>query len=213
MNLEVSVIKICILVTSVLMLLGCSVSSKVERLSHGGAEDLYELANMYSSGRIVNIDEQMSMYYLSLASERGSVGAMYTLAVRYDKNGDLKKATKWYKKAAEPRHFNGHAMLRLARIYQSGELGGVNLDLAVESYINAAKLGYVEAIPEVARIYESKGHDKKAFIWYRIAERGGLSEAKYKAEVIGFKIKPMEVLDLEYKAHLFVKRYLSSYLN
>ena len=211
MKFKITVIKICLLVTSKLMVAGCSAPNKVERLSHGGAEDLYELANMYSSGRNVKKDEQMSMHYLNLASERGSVGARYTLAVRYDKKGDLKNAVKWYKKAAEPKHFNGHAMLRLARIYQSGELGEVDLDAALENYTNAAKLGYAEAMFEVAQIHESKGHDKKAFTWYWIAEKGGVIEAKHKAEVIGFKFKSMDVLDLERKAHRLAKLYLYSY--
>lgn len=203
--------KICLIVTSMFVIVGCTMPNKVERLSRGGAEDLYELASMYSSGRNVKQDEYKSMHYLRLASERGSVGAKHILAMRYDSKGDLKNAEKLYKKIAEPQYHNGHAMLRLAKIYQNGELGEVDTDAALENYTNAAKLGYSEAMFEMAKIYEGKGQYKKAFIWYWVAEQGGVGMARSKAEVIGFKFKPMEVLELERKAHRLAKLYLHFY--
>ncbi len=207
------IIKISLIGAIMLGLSGCQTINKPVQLSEGNAEDLYELALMYRVGDDVDKDHDKFLKYLEMSADKGSIGARYTLALHHDKNGNIEDAVVWYSKISDPKHFHGHAMIRLGDIYRDGELGEIDNDAALKHYENASKLGYVDAMVELAHIHMLKENYEDAYVWYRVAERGGLAQAKLMAEDTAFIMSDDEVLDLDKEVKKKVRLYVQSYLH
>lgn len=110
----------------------------------GDANAQHLLAEMYSNGAGVPMDEKKAVSWYRKASEQGYADAQAMLGIMYDNGAgvkqDYKKAMFWYRKAAE----QGHPMAQslLGALYAEGQGVAVNLVQALKWFIVAASTGY-----------------------------------------------------------------------
>ena len=73
------------------------------------------LGNLYSSGAGTRKDLRRAAFWYRKAFRNGMVDGAFSLAIDYRKQGDIRSATAWFKKAAGQNH--GGAFIALAEIY------------------------------------------------------------------------------------------------
>lgn len=166
----------------------------------------FEVGKIYCSGKGKVKDERLGVEWFRKAAESGNVDAQEKLGELYY-NGtteiarDCKEAVKWLRLAAK----NGRvsAMLMVAKCYDQGAMGYVNLDEAIEWYDMAAKKENASARVRLAslaidtrdlakqgdpaaqnrlgRLFELGAGVRKdaevALQWYKIARGNGSADA------------------------------------
>lgn len=93
------------------------------------------------------------------------------------KNGDIKRAAHFFKSAAERGHPMG--MYALARVYQYGDLGEIDLEKAEKWHYQAARHDVIPAQYHYAKLLWDKDQWEESFPWMEKAARGDLAMAQH----------------------------------
>jgi flagellar FliL protein len=127
---------------------------------------MHNLARVYTFGKK---NYKMGLVWFKLSLDKKSNIGYFGVAYSYDMLEDFENAKKWYKKAID-KQGEVVAMWNLGLIYEYGKGNtSKNNKKALELYLNAAELGYINAIKKVSYMYKygigTKKDIKKTKYW------------------------------------------------
>ena len=146
----------------------------------GNAVAQYYVGVMFFQGAGLEKSVDKAMPYLQKAADQNFAAAEYHLGAIYyqgiGRASDKAQGCALYAKAAG--HENLQAINDLGWCYQQGE--GMEKDAAKATalYAKAAEQGHPRGMGNLAMMYVASGDWEKAYIWLRIAENLGGSEAR-----------------------------------
>ena len=115
-------------------------------------------------------------------AEKGSPEAQYTLALHYEKMGDMTEAFKWYRMAADQGDFESE--YKVGVCYEKGQGVSENSEEAFKWYKKAAEKEFAAAQLPLGLCYENGVGVKKdipeAIKWYRKLANHGNAVAQYR---------------------------------
>jgi TPR repeat protein len=167
------------------------------------------LGLIYStSDNLINLEEAAKWY--EMAANQGDVNAEfnYGLMLFEGKGGleqDYGQALTWFKKAMAQHHQG--AQTYVGAMYANGFGTPRNYSTALRWLIPVAEEGYVFAQGTIADIYTKEGNvnNVRAYMWYDIAVRNGLEEAKGLRDDIAEIMKEEEIAEAKKKADEWIE--------
>lgn len=140
----------------------------------------YLLSEFYQSGIGTAVDETAALKWCQKAAASGNAEAEYALALRYDAQGEHKKALSWYSLASEHQHPEATFILGLA--HGSGKFTKKDPKRAIQLFREAIKLGQTDAYYYLGIHYESgqgvKQDFERAVEYFSIAATFGYEPAQ-----------------------------------
>lgn len=176
---------------------------------------MYQVANQYISGKVVEKDIYKAIHYYSQAAQK-DIPAANTALLIYAENGfenivkaesgdqvaqyqlanaylnkssleDQKIGLEWLVKSSDQAH--SPALLQLAAIYEDGTLTVKSYEKAFKAYQTAAKHNNATAQYELGRMYQAgigtKVNPQLAYRWFEKAASQGLKEAQQALQFSG----------------------------
>lgn len=154
-----------------------------EAAANGDPRAQFEIAAIYSEGRIVPEDFVASAKWYERAAAQGFAPAQYRLGNLYE-NGkgvpqDLEQARLWYQRAAEAG--NRMSMHNLAALYAGGNLGKQEFAMAAEWFEQAAARGMTDSQFNLGMLY-ARGLGvpqdmAQSYKWFSLAAAKGDGDA------------------------------------
>lgn len=154
-----------------------------EAAANGDARAQFEIAAIYTEGRVVPEDLDAATMWYERAAAQGFAPAQYRLANLYE-NGrgvekDLEQARLWYQRAAEAG--NRMSMHNLASLYASGNLGKQEFTRAAEWFEQAADRGMTDSQFNLGMLY-ARGlgvpqNLETSYKWFSLAADKGDKDA------------------------------------
>lgn len=151
--------------------------------ANGDARAQFEIAAIYTEGRVVPEDLDAAAMWYERAAAQGFAPAQYRLANLYE-NGrgvakDLEQARLWYQRAAEAG--NRMSMHNLASLYASGNLGKQEFAKAAEWFEQAADRGMTDSQFNLGMLY-ARGlgvpqNLETSYKWFSLAADKGDKDA------------------------------------
>ncbi|MDB5563331.1 MAG: PodJL [Hyphomicrobiales bacterium] len=158
--------------------------------SNGDARAQFEVAAIYSEGRVVPEDQKTAAVWYERAAAQGFGPAQYRLGNLYESGKgvtkDLEQARLWYQRAAEAG--NRMSMHNLAALYASGQLGKQEFASAAEWFEQAATRGMTDSQFNLGMLY-ARGlgvtqNLATSYKWFSLAaKRGDKDAAKARDDV------------------------------
>ena len=151
--------------------------------ANGDPRAEFEVAAVFTEGRIVPKDYAQAATWYSRAADQGFVPAEYRLGSLYESGDGVTKnldtAMSWYEKAAEAG--NRMSMHNLASIYAGGQLGKQQFDLAAKWFLKAAELGLTDSQFNLGMLY-ARGLGvpqslSDSYKWFSLAAQSGDKDA------------------------------------
>ena len=123
--------------------------------ANGDAHAEFEIAAIYTEGRVVTQDYGQAATWYQRAADQGFAPAEYRLGSLYESGKgvtkDLNIALQWYEKAALAG--NRMSMHNLASLYAGGALGKQQFDKAAQWFEEAANLGLTDSQFNLGMLY------------------------------------------------------------
>ncbi len=149
-----------------------------------------EITRESGAGQTVMPPARIGPHSLRIAATRGNPAAQVEIASRFAKGTgvpkSLKKAAKWYNRAAASGF--APAQYRLAALYERGQGVKKDLGMARTWYRRAAELGNVRAMHNLAVLYtrpEPRSPDyASAKNWFLEAARRGLADSQFNLGIL-----------------------------
>lgn len=168
---------------------GYAVSKDAKKAEHlylksakgGYVKAQYELGMLYESGSsdgTVAKNGQEAVKWYRKAAEQRNIEAQFRLGFIYDYGKivpqNISEAVNWYTKAAQNRHVKAQCMLGIIYLETLN-----NITEAQKWLLLSAKQGNVDAMAQLAYLYDTHGKRDEAILWYEKAANTGDVSAMY----------------------------------
>ena len=135
-----------------------------------------QISKVYSL--LSNEDFSKVVDWLSKATDLGDKYAAYTLAIYYEKRGELDNALRWFRNAAELGYPMAQYKLGLYYENENGNLVYIDIDKAIVWFTKAAESGITFASYKLAVCYSEIEDWGNAFCWLKKAAEQGIVDAQ-----------------------------------
>jgi localization factor PodJL len=154
-----------------------------EAAANGSAQAQFEVAAIFSEGRILEKDLAEAARWYERSAAQGFVPAQYRLGNLYEMgtglDKDLEQARLWYQRSAEAG--NRMAMHNLAALYAGGEMGEQQFELAVEWFTQAAERGMTDSQFNLGMLHARglgvEQNFEQSYKWFALAAMSGDQDA------------------------------------
>jgi uncharacterized protein len=127
------------------------VQELLEKAKVGDASAQFRVANAFDSGRGAPRDGEKAMHWYKAAAEQGLAEAQNSVGSGLQAERKYTEALIWYQKAAAQNH--ALATNNLAYLHDLGLGVAQDRQLAFKLYLQAAELGWAEAMWNIANMY------------------------------------------------------------